>query len=370
MDLRRVFNASGTYKDLHTLGNRCVTLDYAGDFSLDVVPCVVNRPPIAARFEVCNRIDDAFEPTNSELFTAWLEQRNAWIGNDNLRKVLRLFKYLRDVKATFTCKSVLLNTLIAGSVDATDVFNQSASFPDLPTALKTLIGRLDNYLQARPKLHKVQNPVLPAEDFVRHWDDDKYENFREMVHKYRGWIDEAYAAPGEAGSIVKWRRVFGDEFARGSDVEQGFVTEAALPVIYSPHRFRDAVDAVKSAGRAIPGNVPMTLPWCSPLLFGLSPARFTVIIRATIHAAKGGPSLGQIDLGSLVSKRSWILYEALNSSGTPFIGKDFTVQWRVVNSDRDAINARALRGGFIRPARGVGGGRRHSIGAFIGWKRS
>lgn len=292
------------------------------------------------------QIDDVFEPTNSELFTKWLEQRNVWIGNDNLRKVLRLFKYLRDIKTTFSCKSVLLNTLIAGGVDATDALRQSVNFPDLPTALKTLIGRLDNYLQARPKLHKVQNPVLPAEDFVRHWDDDKYENFREMVHKYRGWIDEAYAAPDEAGSIAKWRRVFGDEFARGSDVEKAFVTEAALPVIYSPSQFQDAVEAVKIAGRAILVNVPMTLPWVQPAPFRVLPARFTVTIRATTHALKDGPPQRQINSGSLVSKHSWILYEALNSNGTPFVGKDFFVQWRVVNSDRDAINARALRGGF------------------------
>jgi hypothetical protein len=58
LDLRRIFNASGTYKDKLSLGNRCATLEYAGDFSLDVVPCIVGRPPVPGRFEVCNRAED------------------------------------------------------------------------------------------------------------------------------------------------------------------------------------------------------------------------------------------------------------------------------------------------------------------------
>jgi hypothetical protein len=65
LELRRVFAASGTYKDKLTLGNRCVTLEYSGDFSLDRVPCLVDRPPISQRFEVCNRADDVYEPTDS-----------------------------------------------------------------------------------------------------------------------------------------------------------------------------------------------------------------------------------------------------------------------------------------------------------------
>ena len=70
------------------------------------------------------------------------------------------------MKTTFSCKSVLLTTLLGGTVTPADAH----SFTDLPTALKILIGRLDAYLQTRPTLHRVFNPVLPAEDFVRHWD--------------------------------------------------------------------------------------------------------------------------------------------------------------------------------------------------------
>ena len=165
-----------------------------GDFEIDVVPCVVNRPGATSRFEVCNRVENQFEATDGEAYTAWLSQRNDWTGNDKLREITRLLKYLRDIKTTFSCKSILLTTLLGGLITQADVY-QAANFADLPTALKTLVGRLDDYLQARPQLHDINNPILPQESFNRHWDQDKYATFREMIHKYREWIDEAFTRP-------------------------------------------------------------------------------------------------------------------------------------------------------------------------------
>jgi hypothetical protein len=346
LELRRVLGASGTYKDKLTLGNRCVMLEYSGDFSLDIVPCLVDRPPIPQRFEICNRTDDMYEQTDSEAFTAWLDQRNTWVGNDYLREVIRLMKYLRDVKTTFSCKSVLLSTLIGNTVTQADAYYQATNFADRPTALRTLVGRLDDYLQARPKLHKVSNPVLWTEDFVRHWDDDKYENFRAMIHKYRGWIDDAYNASAEAESVRKWRRVFGDQFAPDNQLVLTEVATAIRPVAFPP-RFQDAVHAVKLAGRNILANVPFSLPWVQPPAFSaVAPQnRVGVNVKATQHESKNGPAIGPMTSGSIISKRSAILFEAVAPNGAPF-GKDYDVQWRVVNTDHDANYAHCLRGGF------------------------
>jgi len=68
LKLKEVFNGSGTYKDKAGLGNRCVTLEYSGDFEIDIVPCVVNRPGRTSNFEVCNRRDNKFEATDSEAY--------------------------------------------------------------------------------------------------------------------------------------------------------------------------------------------------------------------------------------------------------------------------------------------------------------
>jgi Second Messenger Oligonucleotide or Dinucleotide Synthetase domain len=152
LKLEEAFNGSGTYKDKAGLGNRCVTLEYSGNFEIDIVPCVINRPGRTSNFEVCNRRDNKFEATDSEAYTRWLEQRNEWVGNDRFREVTRLLKYIRDVKLTFSCKSILLTTLIGERITHTDAYSQHIYFPDLPSALHTLVHRLDDYLQAHPRL--------------------------------------------------------------------------------------------------------------------------------------------------------------------------------------------------------------------------
>src|SRR5262249_39228880 len=135
LKLKDAFRASGTYQDKAGLHTRCVRLEYSGDFEIDVVPAVVNRPGGTSRFEVCNRTENQFEATDGEAYTAWLAQRNDWAGNDRLREITRLLKYLRDTKTTFTCKSILLTTLLGSLITQADVY-QTASFADLPTALK------------------------------------------------------------------------------------------------------------------------------------------------------------------------------------------------------------------------------------------
>ena len=101
------------------MSTRCATLTYAGDFCLDVVPCVVDRRS-PGTLEVCNRKDDVFEPTNPLRYTAWLAERNLWVGSNHLQHVIRLIKYLRDIKGTFSAKSILLTTLIGSQINPLD----------------------------------------------------------------------------------------------------------------------------------------------------------------------------------------------------------------------------------------------------------
>lgn len=135
-DLYRVFRNHGTYKDKVGRNTRCVMIDYAGDFSLDVVPVVRERLPAGPTFEVCNRLIDQYEPTAPQAYTDWLVEKNHVVGGNQLRKITRLVKYLRDIKGTFTVKSILLTTLLGNQINILDAW--SNDFPDTPTALKTI----------------------------------------------------------------------------------------------------------------------------------------------------------------------------------------------------------------------------------------
>jgi len=211
------------------------------------------------------------------------------------------------------------------------------------------VGRLDDYLQQRPNLHDICNPVLKQENFNRHWDQDKYSNFRDMIHKYRGWIDEAYNEADEAESITKWQRVFGDEW--GKDLKGKVLVEASSTALVTldTSGYPDLVQAFKAAGAIILSNFKVSLPWVkTPPWQNASTGRLAVEVKATLHDSEGGPSKGAFTSGTPLPKHKHILFQACSSTGMPYSSKDYGVQWQVVNTDRDAIQANQLRGGFYQ----------------------
>jgi len=226
-DLYRVFRNHGTYTDKVGRNTRCVMIDYAGDFSFDIVPVVVRErflsDPI---FEVCNRLTDLHEPTAPQAYTDWLAGKNLAVGGNQLRKVTRLVKYLRDIKGTFTVKSILLTTLLGNQINIFDSLGND--FSDTPTAVKAIFGRLDAWLQMHPMMPTVTNPAWGTEHFNRHWDQAKYANFREKVHQYHTWVEDAYSETDRDISIQKWRRVFGEDFAKGEVIEKAATAVARI----------------------------------------------------------------------------------------------------------------------------------------------
>ena len=114
---------------------------------------------------------------------------------------------------------MLLTTILGYRIDPSD--KGSDLFADTPTALKTVFGRMDDWLQMNQTKPAVMNPYLANENFADAWTDDQYTNFRRRIHIYREWIDDAYDEQDRAESIAKWRRVFGEDFAASVVVNEG-----------------------------------------------------------------------------------------------------------------------------------------------------
>lgn len=343
-DLLRVFKGSDRYKEKAGRGTRCITLDYAGDFHLDIVPCVVERT-VPGKFEVCNRTTDDYEATASEAYTKWLTQRNSWTGRNMICKTIRLLKYLRDIKTTFSIKSILLTTLVGSQVYQSDKDQRDEYFPALPTSLKTLVGRLDDYLQLNPQMPTVANPVLTEEHFNRHWDQEKYDNFRTKLHQYREWIDDAYTEVSQDESIRKWRRVFGDDFAKG-EVKERAISAGSLVLAGSAY-LADVVMAVRQKGAAVLDKIPVSLPHVEKPSWSFRKQQISIFVRAEEYSAY--PNSQRIRLlasGNIVAKERRIRFEARQANGFPLQSKDFEIKWQVVNTDKEAADADGLRGGF------------------------
>lgn len=349
--LRSVFAEHPTYKDKVRRFSHCVTIEYAGERKIDIAPCVVNRGG-SVRFEVCNFNADAFELSEPERYTAWLVERNGWTGGNGLRKVSRLLKYLRDIKGTFTCPSVLFTTVLGERITWLDEYN-STDFADLPTALRTVVGRLDDWLQARPSKPTVTNPMLASEALSELWDEARYANFRDKIHMYRGWIDDAYAEPDRDESIGKWRRVFGDDFAKSVTLEKAArVSDEARLLVESaassaPGLVGDLVALFSRLGRrALPPGFDRLPHKQRPRWRTLPSSLFQVSVSASLHSRRNGAWVESPASGSgPLPKRHWLKFQARTGVGGP-VGGDLDVHWRVTNTDQEATRAQALRGGF------------------------
>ncbi|HVZ16842.1 MAG TPA: hypothetical protein VG897_06985 [Terriglobales bacterium] len=351
--LGKIFVDSATYSDKAKTWDYCVTVNYASERKIDITPCVKDRS-WTDNLEVCNRARNHFERSEPVEYTVWLKERNTYSGSNSFRKITRLLKYLRDIKLTFTCSSVLLTTLLGYHIEWFD--KDTDGFADTPTTLRTIMGRLDDWLQAHPTKPAVLNPKLTSEDFATGWTDTQYANFRSFINKYRGWIDEAYLAEGRAESIRLWQKVFGDEFAKGEvltkaaqdsalmSMRSGFLSSTAA-------HLSSIVDAVKNFGLSVlPSNFyrPPHLqepPW---RIEGTPTNQ--VHVSASWHVGK--ESSGRtISAGEPLPRNGGLWFNATVNTFQP-VPEGFRVQWRVTNTGEVALGRNAGRGHFYSPMRG------------------
>jgi len=342
--LHNIFNSSGVYRDKVRRFSHCITIEYAGERKIDIAPCVKGRTYFHD-YEVCNRTTNTFEESSPKTYTDWLRQKNRETTKNNLRKVTRLLKYMRDIKGNFTCPSFLLTTLLGMHVKNSDL--SLGTFSDTPTTLKVLMGRLDDWLQQNPTKPTIRNPVLFSEIQSNAWDDAKYSNFRGKINKYRIWIDEAYDAIERDESIRAWRLVFGEDFARSETIEKASrISQVATESIATAgSSFFDLVDRVKALGRvALPPGFN-TLPHMHKPQWKPSSTLLTVRIRAFLRTTKESQRLGEVASLSPLKPGKWIEFCALASNGLPF-PKNYRVMWRITNTDEEATRNNALRGDF------------------------
>lgn len=221
-DVYDCLKQNGNYEDKVHRRTRCVYIDYAGDFHLDLVPCITDEE----QHYICNNKDNCFEETDGTGYRDWFNEKTR-ITNGDLKRVTRLLKFLRDHKRNFSVKSILLTTLIGNSVYTYD--EGSENFKDIPTSLKTISNRINSFLQNNILMPEICNPVLLTESFTRHWDQDKYRHFREMFDLYNTKINEAFDANDHNTSVRKWRELFNDNFGELKETTASIIVPPSKP---------------------------------------------------------------------------------------------------------------------------------------------
>jgi hypothetical protein len=206
-ELFAALRSSGTYRDMTSRRTRCVTIQYANEFHIDLVPYLERD----GSHWIVNRHENSYEHSNPEGFNQWLDEHNR-DADLHLVPAIRILKYLRDYKQTFTAKSIILTTLLGSQVHGAHVLGDPGYYADIPTALVHLLTNLDAYLQATPLLPAILDPGGTGDDFAQRWDQEQYSNFRTRIHRYREKVTEAYLEEDEDSSVAKWQEILGTGF--------------------------------------------------------------------------------------------------------------------------------------------------------------
>lgn len=324
-NIYQVFKNHPTYKDKVHYNTRCISIDYADDMHIDLVPCIVEQSLGGLGYEytysICNRSTNEYESTDPEAYKAWIADKNKTTSKNNLIKSIRLFKYLRDIKCTFSCKSILLTTLLGQQVmDSYDLV--SDDFKDLPTAFKTLINRLDYDLQKHSHMPSIENPVQSGEYFTRHWDETKFQNFKVFVSKYAGWVNEAYEETEKERSIEKWRKVFGSQFFSIKTTTQASKSESV------------SLEALDERFVSIPAHY-LPHPWKS------NGSEISLDVEVKYKQDFTQHFLNKLTFGSLIPKSHNLRFEIMNK-----VDDKCEIYWQVTNTGSEAAAHGQLRGGF------------------------
>ena len=170
-------------------------------------------------------------------FTAWMKRQDD-IAQGNLRRVIRLTKYLRDHHMNFKrTKSVILTVLLGERISATKKIYDPGYYADLPSAFVHILEDLSRWMQLT--LPHLPDPSGANNDFNHRWNQDSYDNLRAKVQTIAETGRAALDSNSIGESLDLWQDLFGDDFKKATATNSA---PAVAPVATVPRTVRSGRD--------------------------------------------------------------------------------------------------------------------------------
>lgn len=198
-----------SYKDFEDrvkVRDRCVRIDYANDFHVDVVPAFEDGTVI----KIPSKKEQEWTKTNPSGFTKWCNDINKETDK-YFSKVVKILKNWRDdnVGKDTAPKSILLTTL------AGNTFTKKPSIAEsLVETLEGIITEIELLifgLQEDDDIPFVKNPSLEDENLARNWSKLKAQRFLNKLSKLKDDCQDALDESNKEKSIEKWQSIFGKD---------------------------------------------------------------------------------------------------------------------------------------------------------------
>ena len=185
--------------------DKCVRLDYADDFHVDVVPShrLTNND---GRIQIPSR-RSGWLYSHPRGFTAWCKSQETRTKRD-FNRCVKMMKRWRDITtdARAGVTSIVFTTLLGSRVPT-----PTSTTPDAQVILRTLTS-LSRYLDSDTLKPVVANPSMTSEDLAATWSQASYVLFQRHIRRATERARQAYSAGSEDEAVRLWRTLFGDAF--------------------------------------------------------------------------------------------------------------------------------------------------------------
>lgn len=243
-ELKRRLSEHSIYKEKMELKNRCIRLNYSGDFHMDILPGIQENEWDEDKLRIPDRLLGCWVSSNPRGYSKWFLDKSNTVKISLLEKALRaenlpsndyedkkplqravqLIKRYRDIyfqdNDTFKTSSIVLTTIAGLNYNGEE---------SIFLAVENIINQIRQHTFYNSTRIKVLNPVNPEEDFTDKWEKEPryYQAFRAFCeHLYEQW-QELKKDNGiiSEGHILKG--LFGDDLYSRAQISQADIIEKA-----------------------------------------------------------------------------------------------------------------------------------------------
>lgn len=314
VELQKALESSSRYSGKTSLGKRCVTIDYADDFHIDVVPFVTRADGLTY---ITHRINDEWIRQDPTALTSWIED-SARITNGHLIRVIRLVKYLRD-RSSLNVASVVLTALLTERVHS---FAGVDDYKNVATTLVSLVEGLNDYIGPMTTVPWVDDRI--GQNLANRLTPSGFTNLQSQVKTWARKMRAALDANADE-SLDLWRAIFGDKF--GATSSSALVLAASAAPIETYEK------------REAPGEQFMERDLRIPVR--LDPqARFRLVGRVSTTRRATGRFRPMSATGNHVPIGRSLKFSIESCTVQP----PYDVYWKVRNAGVEAVERNSLRG--------------------------
>ncbi len=196
-ELKRRLEENDKYREMLEPKNRCIRLNYAGDFHMDIMPGVQEFDYDEDKINVPDKELNRWVSSNPRGYAKWFHQKANMVKQSLLEKAMKaeglpmddfenkkplqravqLIKRYRDIyfqkNDSFKTSSIVLTTIAGQFYDGED---------NIYETIDNVLTKIRSKINAQTERIKVLNPVNEDEDFTDKWDSEpqyyvEFQNF-------------------------------------------------------------------------------------------------------------------------------------------------------------------------------------------------